>query len=138
MKVFIPVSDEDLDTWAPPSPDGRTLAVIQPKGVAGLLDVASGKVSPLATLERGDIPVQWTTDGKSLLVVRRKNARELLLTVVRLELATGKLIELYQLGPTDTVGISDLKNGVMTPDGKHYAYQAAQFIDELYVIDGLR
>ena len=131
--------DEDLETWAPPSPDGRTVAAMQPTGVAVLLAVDSGKVSPLPTLERGDRPLQWTSDGKGLLVGRRKSAEEpLLVTVLRLDLVTGALKELYRLGPTDTVGISKLENGVMTPDGTHYAYEAAQYSDELYVIDGLR
>jgi hypothetical protein len=105
---------------------------------AVLVTLKTGQVKAL-NLPRGLVPVQWSADGKTLLLARR-GPREPAMTyeLSKLELASGKVSSMLEsIGPTDTVGVLGLKAGLVTPDAKRYVYMVRQSLDELFVLEGL-
>ena len=137
----VQVSDEELSLVAPPSPDGKWLVGYSGKSKrATLVPVGDPKSGPrvLERLVPGDLPVQWTADGKSLWLMRQpKLNAEISVQVLRYELATGKTIPVTTLHPADAVGMDHIRQGLLAPDGRHYVYTAHQSLDELYLIEGV-
>ncbi|MCC6523000.1 MAG: protein kinase [Polyangiaceae bacterium] len=130
--------DEKLSLYAPPAPDGKTLAAFAKGGAPVLIDVETGKVEPFAGLGSDHAPVQFTADGKGLLMVRYRDATVgASFELWRYELATGQGTKVSDIGPADTVGVEWVDRLMITPDGAHYAYALGQRLDELYLVEGL-
>jgi len=102
-----------------------------------LVEVESGEVEPLDGLKRGDMPLQWMPDGRALLVGRSVGDVGLEKDLFRYELSSKKLTKISRIGPADTVGVSDVRCCLVTPDAKSYVFNLNQAFDELYVIEGL-
>jgi len=101
--------------------------------------VETGKSTVLPKLSTGDVPVQWAGGGKALLVSHRADPKNRLeVQVLKYELGSGRLSRMLEIAPVDTVGLSDVGKGVVTPDAHHYVYAAHQRLDELYLVAGLR
>ena len=131
------LSDEELINVAPPSPDGRYLAAFRAKGEPVLVDVESGEVQPLAGLEKGLTPVQWTSDGRALWIARRKKDPAMGWELFRFERSRRTLTPFSHVGPADPVGVASVRHVSVTPDGQVYVFDLNQILDELYVIEGL-
>jgi len=58
--------------------------------------------------------------------------------LLRYELATAKTTHVDWFEPPDPVGMQGVKEGVLTPDGKHYVYTVNQQLDELFLLEGVR
>jgi eukaryotic-like serine/threonine-protein kinase len=140
--VPLKVSDEELWLAAPPSPDGKWLVGYSNKTKHAMLvpvDEDDGEPKVLDKLATGDLPVQWSPDGKQLWLMRRpKLNQDIGVGVLRYELATGKTTPVATIQPGDAVGMEHIKQGIVTPDGRHYVYTANQQLDELYLIEGVR
>jgi eukaryotic-like serine/threonine-protein kinase len=134
------VSETPLGLAAPPSPDGKWLVGYGKDKRSVLIDVESGDEKPLRELAPGDLPLQWTADGKALWLIRRPAPNSAIVGVelFRYELATGKSVRVGSLDPPDPVGMHHIKEGVLTPDGKHYVYTVNQQLDELFLLEGVR
>jgi Tol biopolymer transport system component len=146
-----PITDEGVVTDCPPSPDGSRLAVVDSQGVASLLPVAGGPATPLEGLPRGDLPVQWTADGRFLYVRRtiehdgdRPLRSDGYLTtrpparILTYELATRKEKPFRDFQPEDPAGVVHIDNVFLTPDGKSYVYSYIRNFSSLYLVSGLR
>ncbi len=136
------VSDEGFSLAAAPSPDGQWLVGYESATRRAALVPVNGEGAPPRPLEKltpGDLPLQWSTDGKSLWLMRRPKANaEIGVQLLRYELATGKTTPMITIQPADPVGMGRIMQGVVTPDGRHYVYTANQQLDELYLIEGVR
>lgn len=134
------VSETQLGLAAPPSPDGKWLVGIGKDKRSVLVDVETGEEKPLREIALGDFPMQWSPDGKALWLMRRPkpNSATVGVELLRYELATGKTVPFAAIEPPDPVGMHHLKEGVLTPDGKHYVYTVNQQLDELFLLDGVR
>src|SRR5262249_42413475 len=132
------LSDEELDFFAPPSPDAAMLAAVRGDGTPVLVGVPRGDLNALSGLRRGDVPLQWSIDGRELLVVRTREKDRARVDLLRYDLRTAKWQVESQGGPQDTVGIQNIRAGLITPDGKQFVYTAQQRLDELYVVEGLK
>ena len=70
-----------------------------------------------------DLLVQWSADGKSVLV---RGSEERPMTLYRIELATGKREHWKDLAPAEMTGFLEFGAGprgvLITPDGRYYAY----------------
>jgi hypothetical protein len=86
-------------------------------------------------LEEGEVPIQWTSDRRSLYVYRpvQEVAR-----ISLLDLSSGRRTFWKELKPFDAAGSSMILNVVMTPDGKSYAYSYGQMLSDLYLVEGLK
>lgn len=128
-----------LHLVAPPSPDGKWLVGKSRDLGVTLVDVETGEGKPLPGLLPGDLPLQWSTDGKALWVSRPgRSLFDISSQLLRYDLATAKLTPNGVIQPPDLVGMGHIKQGVVAPDGKQYVYTVHQELNELILIEGVR
>ncbi len=133
------VSDRPMGLAAPPSPDGKWLVGVGKDKRSVLVDVETGEEKPLRDIAFGDFPMQWTADGKALWLLRRPkpNSAEVGVEILRYDLTTAKSTRMGLFAPPDPVGMHGVREGVLTPDGKHYVYTVNQQLDELFLLEGV-
>jgi hypothetical protein len=117
------------------SPDGRLVAAVDPNGLAWLLPTDGSGGKPIAGMEAGEVPLQFSGDGRSLYIVK---GGEVPGKVWRLDLGTAKRERVLELSPADLAGVTSLESILLTPDGRSYAYSYHNNLSDLYLVDGLR
>ena len=114
------------------SPDGSQVLAVQ--GSERLLwPVEGGDPVSIPGLADGEVPFQFTPDGRALYVVRpgEKSAR-----IWLLDRFTGKRRLWKEIQPADSpAGIESL---FLTPSGDAYAYASIRPVSTAYVVDHLR
>jgi Tol biopolymer transport system component/predicted Ser/Thr protein kinase len=118
------------------SPDGRFVIAIH-EGPAALYPLAGGSPIPIRGLLDGDLPMQWSSDGRSLYLRRDDAPGKIWL----LDLANGRRRLFKELQPPDpwlASGRGWLFNLFITPDGQYYAATYNDFLADLFVLDGLK
>jgi len=133
-----PITPEKRFAYTPPglavSPDG--MSVIFTTGNEDKFfayPINGGEPRVIAGLKRGDWPIVWSADGRSLFVyqVERVPAQ-----VYLINLRTGARGLWKTLMPPDPVGV-DTVDPVLTPDGQFYFYNYGRGLSELYTVDGV-
>jgi Tol biopolymer transport system component len=104
-------------------------------GKLNLFPIAGGGLRPIADLEQGESVIRWSGDGHFLFL--QKLVEPSVLTVSRLDLNTGRKEQWKELKTPDPVGVQ-IRDAVITPDGKSYAYSFQRDIVTLYLAEGLR
>ena len=117
------------------SPDGKWIAISEAGQNARLYPVDGGQPRLISGIAEGDVPIQWTPDGRSLYVRRWD---EMPARVFRLNLETGHRELWKQIMPADHTGVVQIRGGLPTPDGRAYAYSYLRILSELYVVEGLK
>jgi Tol biopolymer transport system component len=117
------------------SPDGKQVALVGADQRTSLLTLNSGEIRAVPGLEVGEVPIAWTSDGRSLFVYR---LGEVPATVNRLELATGRKQLWKQLIPPDVSGVTDISSILITPDGNNYVYEYGRTLSDLYLVSDLK
>jgi serine/threonine protein kinase/Tol biopolymer transport system component len=132
-KVFSP---EGVDAQAfAISPDGLSVVGIGPDQKGYLFAPDGSDPRPINGMEPGDIPINWSQDGRSVYFYR---SGEVPAKVYRLELATAKKTVWKQIAPLDPTGVSTIGPILMTPDGKTYVYGFQRTLGDLYSVEGLK
>jgi Tol biopolymer transport system component len=122
------------------SPDGRSIVAVDRYGEYYVCSTeASKEPLPLAGYRDGDIPLQWSADGRFLFV---REAGNLNLRIHKLDLSTGARQFWKELLPPDPTVLTDIGSDPgqvrLTPDGKSYAYTYWTFAGALYFAEGLK
>jgi Tol biopolymer transport system component len=117
------------------SPDGKWIAVAEAGQNARLYPVDGGEPRPISGIAEGEVPVQWTANGRALYVRRWD---EMPARVFRLDLETGRRELWRQIMPADRTGVVNIRGVLPTPDGRAYAYSYLRILSELYVVEGLK
>ena len=122
------------------SPDGQTVVTVDRYGEYYLCSTGqSSEPRPLAGYRDGDVPLQWSADGRFLFV---REAGNLALRILTLDLTTGARQFWKELVPPDATVLIDIGSDPgqirLTPDGKSYAYTYWTFQGELYLAQGLK
>ena len=122
------------------SPEGRRVLVGQNIGDPlamkfVVVPLSGGEPTPVPGIERGDIPLAWTPDGKGFLVFNRDG---LPARLSRVDLATGKRELVQEIMPANPAGLSGIREIVMAPDGRGLAYNYVRKLSDLYLIEGLK
>jgi len=122
------------------SPDGHTLVTVDRYGEYYLCSTEPSSVPrPLAGYRDGDVPLQWSADGRFLFI---REAGNLGLRIFRLELSTGIRRFWKELAPPDPSVLIDIGSDPgqirLTADGRAYAYTYWTFEGELYMAQGLK
>jgi hypothetical protein len=126
------------DGYAAVSPDGESLVYNAKGGQLKIVPLAGGetRVVPGQSLDPGDIPIQWSADGRFLFI---QSTGQVPARVDRLELPTGRREPWKRLGPEDSTGIIRVNPVVVAPDGQSYAYSYNRVVaSDLYVLEGVR
>jgi hypothetical protein len=121
------------------SPDGKLFAAYGPEGDYYLAPVGGGEPRAIPGAQRGDTPIQWSHDGRSIYM---RGAGDFEVKIDRLELATGRREFWHKLAPADPVGMvgiaADPRGVRMTPDGRTFVYTYWRNTGELYLLEGLK
>jgi len=122
------------------SPDAQHVVAVDRYGEYYVCVIgASTAPRPLAGYQDGDVPLQWSADGRFLYV---RDAGNLALRIYRLDVTTGARQLWKELVPPDPTVLIDIGSDPgqvrITPDGKSYAYTYWTFAGELYLAEGLK
>jgi hypothetical protein len=134
-KVNVITQEGYVSTVAPLSPDGRLIATLSPEGDPVICPVAGGQPEKIQGLKPGDIAVGWSTDSKSLYSI---SSLKFPITIFRLNLETHRNEAWKTISPEDTAGAFGVPSIRITPDGKVYAYTFVRFLDDLFLVKGLK
>jgi serine/threonine protein kinase/Tol biopolymer transport system component len=118
------------------APDGSRIAAIgdvEP-GIS-IWPVNGGPSAAVPGSTRGDRPVTWSKDGRSLWIFRRG---EVPATVFQLDIATGRRLSSRQVMPSDLAGVYSITEFAITPDGRAYSYSYRRQLSQLYLVSGTR
>jgi serine/threonine protein kinase/Tol biopolymer transport system component len=116
------------------SPDGKQVAARDPEGGITIYPVAGGKPMPVPNARSGQMPAQWTADGRGLLV----GAAEVPTRVFIIDLATGQRKPFRTFSPVDPTGLFDTFPPNFSRDLKSYVYSYTRILSDLYIVDGLK
>ena len=105
-----------------------------------LFSIQGGAPQPVPALTPGDIPVEWSHDGRFVYTVDTAgDVRSTAIDVRRVEIATGARELWKTLSPSDPVGVEGLRaTVVITPDARSYCYSYMRRLGDLFVADGLK
>jgi serine/threonine protein kinase len=129
---------------SPITPEGTIATRVSPNqqfvtvakgGKLYLFPTAGGELKPIADLEQRETAIRWSTDGRFLFLSRLMGPSVLMIN--RLDVNTGRKEQWKELKTPDPVGVQ-IRDAVITPDGKSYAYSFQRDISTLYLADGLR
>ena len=120
---------------SPVSPDGRFVAASVASGEVLLVPLDGGESRAVPGGGPNDLPVQWTPDGRRLLVF---NPGSLPARISEIDLESGRREVVRELLPPDRVGVYGLVQALMTPDRSAYVYAYQEYHSDLYRVTGLR
>jgi serine/threonine protein kinase/Tol biopolymer transport system component len=116
------------------SPD-QTYATLVQDGRLNLFPINEGKPRFVANLEAGESVIRWSGNGRYLFI--RKFDGPASLTIEQLNVGTGQKKLWKEIRAPDSAGVQ-IRDVVLTPDGKSYAYSFQRDISTLYIAEGLR
>jgi serine/threonine protein kinase/Tol biopolymer transport system component len=130
-----PITKEGVGFGGAISPDGRLVAVPMTSGPPVVVPADGGDQRPVPGSDQDDIPVRWSTDGRSLYVAARATPGA---RIDRLDLATGGRKTVRTLLPSDRSGLLDVGMVYVSADARAYVYSYRRVLSTLYFVEGLR
>jgi len=126
----------NVPTWwtLPISPDGTRVVARDAQDEPRIYAVDGGASEPVTHLNPGDVVVQWSSDGRALLVAHRDG---LPWVVERLDLASGQRTPAVTIRAHDSAGLR-LSVFALSRDAKYYVHTYARLLSDLYVVNGLK
>jgi len=115
------------------SPDGARVASVAPGGRVTVYAVDGGQAAVVASARAGEEPLQWSRDGRSVLVWDRV----LPARILRIGLADGSREPVLEVMPSDPAGVL-YGNLLLSPGGEHYVYRYRRDVSTLYLVEGVR
>ena len=105
-----------------------------------LFPIDGGEAQPVSALKPGDVPLQWSPDGRYVYTLDNVGAaRSSAIDIFRVELASGARVLWKTLSPSDPVGVETMRPTVLiTPDARAYCYSYMRRLGDLFVVDGLK
>ncbi len=134
-----PISPEGINPTVAISPVGKLVAAAGSDQKIALYPVDGGEPRPVPGAVDGDIPVQWSADGRSLYIRQRPELSSPA-RVFRVDLKTSERVLWKELFPEDPAGVIEVGTGRrvrVTPDGRSYGYSYYRLLSDLYLVEGL-
>src|SRR5262245_2852893 len=126
-----PFTDAEDDLRAPViSPDGRTVAAVDADGTIVLCLLDGRELHDLAGAEAGELPIRWSTDGRSLYTYRPDRVP---IKVFAVDIANGQRRLAKEIALQDMTGVDGNLVVTLTPDARAYAYSFYRTISELFL-----
>jgi WD40 repeat protein len=118
----------------PVSPDGTRVVGADEQDRTMIYRVSGGAPEPVHNLNADDIVVQWTPDGRGLLVAHGDG---LPWVVERLDLASGQRTPAVTIRAHDPAGLR-LSVIAVSRDAKFWVHTYSRLLSDLYVVEGLK
>jgi hypothetical protein len=117
------------------SPSGRILALTEDYRALLYSSQSSDQPEKQFQFEPAEIPSAWSSDGKSLYLVRYTKTPA---TITRFEIATGHRSIWKQIPVSPGEAGTQCEAVVISPDGQSYAYTYSNHASDLYLVLGLK
>ena len=117
------------------SPDDRWIVALGPDRRYGLYPLEPGEPRPLPGLDPDEVPVQWSPDGRSVVVYRPTEAP---LRVELFDVATGTRKLWKEIRPPDPSGVAQVGPILISWNTGSYVYSYRRSLDDLYLATGLK
>jgi hypothetical protein len=130
-----PVTPEGVACPLPPSPDGTKLLVRNQQDEWLTYSLETGAMREVTGLGKGDDPIQWGADNRSLFVQRERLP---LAKIDRLDLQTGQRRLWREISLYDPAGFNPSQSSVLVAPNGSYCYSYLQGLSELYLVEGIR
>jgi hypothetical protein len=131
----VPLTDSLMVRNASASPDGDSVAVLDPDGKL-LLYSTSGRALREIPSAEPLAPVRWSGDGQWLYVMHLRASVQSAAQVSRLRIATGEVLPWKVLRPADTVGVNSITGVAIADDEESYAYSYRRVLSDLHLAEG--
>jgi len=139
------ISPEGVRTTGLATPDSQ-FVLGSSGGKHILFPVNDGQPRVLSFLSPDDSPVQWTSDGHSLFVIRVASppGTDLQLDqtmegqIDKVDIASGRRSPWTTVKPVDPIGLESIYAVYITPDGSSYCYGYDRTLSDLFMIEGIK
>jgi hypothetical protein len=118
------------------SPDGQRVAVHDGWRIT-LFPVSGGVPQRLPHYEGADLLVNWTADGRALILRWDPLACPAPARLFRLDLVSGQRDWIRDLGPPLRAGLLVVTSVCAASQGEAYAYYENSILNNLFLVDGL-
>ncbi len=115
------------------SPDGRFVAGTDREGRLFACPLDGGEPRLVAHLRPSEIVIDWTADGRAIVVGEKGTSMRL----TRIAVADGRRESDVSFEPSDPAGTC-VWNAHLAAESGGYAYTYFRWVDELYLVDGIR
>ena len=116
------------------SHDGKRVAANTSEGLS-LISIDGGEPQPLRGTQPGDVPLGWSSDGRTLLVGHRG---ETSCPVSRLDLQTGNLTLWKNFSPSTVAGLVQSNCPGFSDDEQHYVFGYTWILSDLFMVENLK
>jgi eukaryotic-like serine/threonine-protein kinase len=103
-----------------------------------LYPLNGGAPRSLPALRPQDDPVRWTVGGESMYAVDRGPLPSTSRDLIRVDIASGARTIVKTLAPADPVGLDNIGEVTITPDGRAYCYTYLRRLGRLFTVAGLQ
>jgi len=119
------------------SPDGRRVVVWNAGSTPVIYRVEGGGPEAIPSALNTDVPIRWSPDGQSLIMLRTRN-EQILGSIERVDLLSGKREVVREIAPPERAGGLFLTSASVTDDFKSYAYNFFRMRSILFLVEGVR
>jgi Tol biopolymer transport system component len=116
------------------SPDGKQLLAHDLQGKFWIYPLIGGQPREVTSIGRGDSPVQWLTDGRTVIV---RAAGRMSVTAYQVDLETGARRPWKEFTVKDNVALHGIYQFHVTPDGNHYLMVEMHMNSTMFIVHGL-
>jgi Tol biopolymer transport system component len=131
----VPLTDPLMVRNASASPDGDSVAVLNPEGKLLLYSTRGGAPREIPTAEPL-APARWSRDGRWLYVMHLRASVQSAAQVSRLRIATGEVRPWKVLRPVDSVGVNSITGVAIADDEDSYVYSYRRVLSDLHLAEG--
>jgi len=115
------------------SPDGRTVATIDPAGTITLTPVDGGQPRAVRGAPPDSSILRWSDSGHLFLTTGA-----LPLAVLRFDIDTGHVEPWKTIAPADRSGVNSIQGLALSADGQSFCYSYVRYLASLFVVEGLK
>jgi DNA-binding winged helix-turn-helix (wHTH) protein len=131
----VPLTGALMVRNAAASPDGNSVAVLNPEGKL-LLFAANGGQPREIPSEEPLAPIRWSRSGEWLFVLHLRASVQSSAQVSRLRVASGELRPWKVLQPADVIGVNSITGVTIADDETSYVYSYRRVLSDLHIAEG--
>jgi serine/threonine protein kinase/Tol biopolymer transport system component len=143
-----PITPEGIRACKTISPDGARVCYPS-EGRHAFCSAQKGEIfssQPIPGIQKGDLPIRWSADGRSLYVRSAFNdplffgepVWEPSAKIYRLDLASGRRELWKELLSSDSMGGGGIQWVLLSADGKSWVYSSNRLFSNLFIVEGLK